>query len=1099
MNKIILKYIYFIFFIFESLIVTSQNSNLRFERFGLDDGLSQLTVNCIYQDSEGFIWLGTQSGLNKYSGISTKPFKVYSNKILDKNSLSDNWINAITEDTHNNIWIGTRAGLNKLDKKTNKITRYLSDPTDPNSLSNNNILGLYVDKKGFIWIKTPKDLNKLDTRTGKFYIYENNYDYFNESKSENPLPIISDSLGNLWIGSNQGLQYFDVGFEQPKTYDTQNSNISDNNVNAIVRDKKGNLWVGTNNGLNYYITKTKTFIKYFHDNEKNSISNNYITSLLLDHKGNLWIGTYNGGLNKFDFKENKIYTYKNDPMSSESLSHNVILSLYQDRSKILWVGTYGGGLDKIDIKKKKFKSMTTSNGLSYKEIAGLFIDNDSLFYVGYWGAGMDVINLKTKDKFNYSSQNRINKFRLKNDYVHVIKKLSDGYIWLGTRSGLELLDQKTGFIYDVSDIYKDIIVNNRVTAIAEDYNHTVWIGTEKGVITYNLLTKQLNTFYHNSKDSLSISENFVYAIIVDDKNRVWIGTKNGLNIYNQETNSFIKFFSDVNNPYSLSNNTVYALHQDYYGNIWVATGSGLNKTTYKSKRFITYTTNNGMPSNLIYAILEDNNHNIWVSTGYGLAKINDIVEKIYSYTKDDGLVSLEFNHGSYFRNHDGTLYFGGTEGINYFFPDSMKKNYNIPNMVFTKFKYRNNKREVSKYIENGQTINLTYKDHNIYIEFAALEFTNPKKNSYRYKLDKNNENDKWENLGNTNSISFYNLTYGTHKIYIEGSNNDRVWNKKPLELTIIVNPPFWRTIYAYISYFVIAFIIIFWYIKSKSKKLRKAQQLLRIKQLASLEIQKQKKELEVKNKSIFDSINYAQRIQQAIMPSEYLLKKLLPESFIFYKPKDIVSGDFYWVAEKEDKIFIAAVDCTGHGVPGAFMSIIGFDLLRNITKEQGVNNPSEILNRLNKGVSDTFSKNADENDVKDGMDLALIVIDRNSRELTFAGAMNPLYLVRNNKLIIIKGNRFSVGKASIDENQNFDEHKVKLQKGDVIYIFSDGYADQFGGQFGKKYKFRRFKHLLLTIHKLSPKKQKEFLDDNLKSWKGELEQVDDILIIGIKI
>ena len=1097
MNKTISKYLYFLFFVFQILIVTAQDNNLRFERLGLDDGLSQLTVNCIYQDSEGFIWLGTQSGLNKYSGTTKKPFEVYSNKILDKNSLSDNWINAITEDTHGNLWVGTRAGLNKINKKTNKITRYLTNPSDPNSLSNNNILGLFVDKKGFIWIKTPRDINKLDPRTEKFYIYENNYNYFSETKSENPLPIISDSLGNLWLGSNQGLQYFDIGFEQPKTYDKQSSTISDDNINAIVKDKKGNLWIGTNNGLNYFITKTHTFIKYYHDDEHNSISNNHITSLLLDHKGNLWIGTYNGGLDKFDFKQNKFFIYKNNPLSNESLSHNVILSLYQDRSKILWVGTYGGGLNKIDIKKKKFNSLTTGNGLSYKEMAGIFIDNDSLFYVGYWGAGMDVINLKTKDKFNYSSQNRISKFRLSNDYVHVIKKLSDGYIWLGLRSGLQILDQKTGFVYDISDIYKEIIINNRVTSIVEDYNHTVWIGTEKGVITYNLLTKQLNTFYHNSRDSLTISENFVYAIIVDNKNKIWIGTKNGLNVYNQETNTFTKFFSDVNNSYSLSNNNIYALHQDYYGNIWIATGSGLNKTTSTGKKFITYTTNNGMPSNLVYAILEDNNHNIWVSTGYGLAKINDILDKISTYTKDDGLVSLEFNHGSYFRNHDGTLYFGGTEGINYFFPDSMKNNKNIPSMVFTKFTYRNDKGEFSKYIEDKQTINLTYKDHNVYIEFAALEFTNPQKNSYRYKLDKNNE--KWEKLGNTNSISFYNLEYGTHKILIEGSNNDKKWNETPLELTIIVNPPFWRTIYAYMSYFLIIFIIVFWYIKSKSKKLRKAQQLLRIKQLASLEIQKQKRELEVKNKSIFDSINYAQRIQQAIMPSEYLFKKLLPDSFIFYKPKDIVSGDFYWVTEKDDKIFVAAVDCTGHGVPGAFMSIIGFDLLRNITKEQGVNNPSEILNRLNKGVSDTFSKNVDDNDVKDGMDLSLVVIDKNNKELTYSGAMNPLYLIRNNKLIIVKGNRFSVGKASVNENQNFDEHKIKLQQGDMLYIFSDGYPDQFGGQFGKKYKFRRFKHLLLTIHKLSANKQKEFLEDNLNSWKGELEQVDDILIIGIKV
>ncbi len=234
------------------------------------------------------------------------------------------------------------------------------------------------------------------------------------------------------------------------------------------------------------------------------------------------------------------------------------------------------------------------------------------------------------------------------------------------------------------------------------------------------------------------------------------------------------------------------------------------------------------------------------------------------------------------------------------------------------------------------------------------------------------------------------------------------------------------------------------------------------------------------------------------MPSEFLFKKLLPEYFILFKPKDVVSGDFYWVSEKDNKIYIAAVDCTGHGVPGAFMSIIGFDLLRNITKEQGIEDPAEILNRMNQGVSETFSKNTD-GDVKDGMDLSIIVIDRTNNVLSFAGAMNPVYVIRNNRIIEIKGNRFSVGKSTDSTTEHFDEHQIQLRTSDMVYIFSDGYPDQFGGQFGKKYKFRRFRHVLLTIHKLPAKKQQEFLEDNFNSWKGELEQLDDVLVIGVKI
>jgi serine phosphatase RsbU (regulator of sigma subunit) len=269
--------------------------------------------------------------------------------------------------------------------------------------------------------------------------------------------------------------------------------------------------------------------------------------------------------------------------------------------------------------------------------------------------------------------------------------------------------------------------------------------------------------------------------------------------------------------------------------------------------------------------------------------------------------------------------------------------------------------------------------------------------------------------------------------------------------------------------------------------------------MAALEIAKQKEELAVKNKNITDSINYAKRIQEAMLPSEFLFRKLVPQSFLFYKPKDIVSGDFYWISERENKIFIAAVDCTGHGVPGAFMSIIGFDLLRNITRDQGVEQPSQILNLLNMGISDTFSRHSADTAVKDGMDVSLVVIDRNQRNIEFSGAMNPIYIARENRIIEVKGNRFSIGRIEGSEDLKFDNHVIAYKPGDMIYIFSDGYADQFGGPLGKKFKFRRFKHLLLTIHGLPLSKQKAFLEENFDSWKGQLEQVDDIMVIGIRL
>ena len=1087
-------------FLVLSFNLKSQVNELRFEHIGLKDGLSQLAINCIFQDSDGFIWVGTQSGLNKYSGTTYNPFIKYFNNPANINSLSDNWIYSIDEDNYGNLWIGTKSGLNKLNKRTNKITRYLANDNDPNSLSDNLAKGVLVSNDGYIWVKTTHELNKFDPRTEKFYINEHAYNMSNNINTDRGLPIVEDETGNLFIGSDYGLLYFDRDFEQFKYYNVQKANISNNIVESILIDKNNNIWVGTANGLNKFDRETKTSTKYFYSEVPNFLNNNRIKCIIEDKHDNLWIGTDGNGLNKLDVKNNKYYSFTNSTNNYESISHNTVYSLFLDKSNILWVGTYGGGLNKIDIKKKNIHSISVKNGLTHKEIAGMYIDQDRYFYVGLWGYGLNIIDLKNQTQGYYSikhysaDENSINK--ISNNYPYIIKKLSDGNIWLGHKVGIDLIDPKTQKAIDIKEIYPEININSRVTAIIEDKNKNVWIGTTKGLYFFNLKTKNPKIFIHNYKDKSSLSNNNVYAVILDNKDRIWVGTENGLNLYDKKTGTFKKYYSNINKSNSLSNNNIYALYKDLEGCLWIATTSGLNKFNIETNKFKLYTTNEGLPDNLVYSIQEDYNGVMWVSTGFGIASINKQGE-IRSFSKDDGSLSLEFNHGSYYRSKTGEIYFGGTEGISYFQPDSIKDNPFIPSLVFTKLSVRKENKIQELFIKDGDIIELTYKNNNLKLEFAAIEFTNPIKNSYKYKIDGIDEN--WQELGNINFIDYPNLQPGKYNIKVIGSNNDLVWNSNPISITIIIKPLIWLTKWAISAYLLLVLFIIIYYVKSKTNKLKTENQELLLKQLASLEIAKQKKELEIKNKNITDSINYAKRIQQAMMPSQFLFKTLLPKSFIFFKPKDVVSGDFYWIAEKNNKIFITAVDCTGHGVPGAFMSIIGFDLLRNITNEQKIEDPAEILNRMNKGVSETFSSDTNDGYINDGMDLSIIVIDKTNSTLSFAGAMNPVYVIRNNKIIEIKGNRFSVGKSSDSTKEYFDKHKIQLLSNDMIYIFSDGFPDQFGGQFGKKYKFRRFRQTLLKINGLPVEKQKDFLEDSFNSWKGELEQLDDVLVIGIKI
>ena len=261
----------------------------------------------------------------------------------------------------------------------------------------------------------------------------------------------------------------------------------------------------------------------------------------------------------------------------------------------------------------------------------------------------------------------------------------------------------------------------------------------------------------------------------------------------------------------------------------------------------------------------------------------------------------------------------------------------------------------------------------------------------------------------------------------------------------------------------------------------------------------QREELEDKHRDIMDSIKYAKRIQEAILPPRNLVRKLLPNSFILYKPKDIVSGDFYWMEEKDGKTLFAAVDCTGHGVPGAFMSIVGFNILKYVVNNNGITEPAKILDALNIGVNETLHQSYKGSTSKDGMDITLCAIDYKKKELQYAGAFNPLFIIREGKLIEIKADKFPIGYYVGEDAKPYTNHVIPLQSGDCVYIFSDGYADQFGGPRGKKFMVNQFRRTLMELHQLSVDEQKSTLDSIIEKWRGEQEQVDDILVIGFKV
>jgi len=1075
--------------------IFAQGQIINAELFTIENGLSQTSIHCVIQDSKGFLWVGTQDGLNKYDGYSFKTFK---NEPHDTSSISNNYIHCIFEDSQGEIWVGTNFGLNKYDRFSNTFTHFLADPSDPDKLKENEVYTIYEDSKGLLWIKTINYLTRLNPKTLKFRHYSHYNDVFNFVAVNTKFAIMEDEDEVLWVGTKDGLNFFDQKLEIFKRYAhdlSDDNSISDNRVKMIYLDSKGNFWIGTENGLNKFDRKRETFKKYYSDPDRpNSLLNSNINVIFEDKSGDLWIGTDNG-LNKYisaidGFESFTALTHQNQNKLITSIT-----SIIQDNSDIIWIGSLQG-LIKMEQRKQSFRlydnSKDNSPLFSNNYISAILKDFRARIWVGTWGTGLHLYNRKTNhiEKFNAANSN------LKNDYIHKIFQDKSGKIWVGTQNGIYFYDENKNAFYSFENKkLLNIFRTNRVYDIMQDSKDNIWVACRNGL--HKVSGDSLKSYYNNSNDINSLSSNLVYCIVEDRHGKIWIGCEYGFNCLDTNADSIKRF---VRNEYSctncLSSNEIINIFEDKKNDcLWIGTVNGLNKFTPENESFKTYTEKNGLPNNIIYAILQDNSGNLWMSTNRGISKFDPSKEEFYNFGMSDGLQNYEFNIGAYYKSFDGEMFFGGISGFNSFYPDSVKKRQYIPNIEITSVELLMDKTNKLINIGRDRIIKIPYDNNLITIEFSALDFSMPEKNNYAYKLEGLEE--EWIALGNRRYATF-SLPSGKYIFKVKGSNSDFVWNEAGAELQMIVETPLWKHPLAYVFYVLLAIFSVFLLIQYRTRSLRKSNFELKEKELIAEQIALQKEELTLKNKSITDSIIYAKRIQEALMPSMNLFSRLLPDSFLLHKAKDIVSGDFYWVNEKNNKTFLAIVDCTGHGVPGAFMSIIGFELLRKITDDQGIENADQILNDLNKGIALTFGKDSSNIRLKDGMDIAMCVLDKDKKELEFAGAFRPMYFVRDNKIEEIRGDRFSVGLLDNSEEIQITKTTIKLKKNDVFYFFSDGYADQFGGPESKKYKYRRFRHLLLTIHKLPLDQQKAILEKSFDEWKGNLEQVDDILIVGLR-
>jgi ligand-binding sensor domain-containing protein/signal transduction histidine kinase/CheY-like chemotaxis protein/AraC-like DNA-binding protein len=803
--------------------VVAQHKKLSFKHYSINDGLSQNAVLNILQDRDDFIWIGTEDGLNKFDGYD---FTIYKHISKDKTSLSNSKISVLMEDPRGTLWIGTANGLNRYDRKLDQFESIDLDPQkkgEPHEI----VTALQYDTRGNFWIGTLGGLKHYHADQEKISTY-----YLNDPKrypgNNKVRAIFEDRQKFLWVSIGNDLKRFDpvkcVFLPLPEVLE-KNNLLKGSIVRVIRQDAKGDYWFGTESqGLFHYQPAKGTCVNYRYDPKNaNSIAGNIVRDLFFNSPSELWIGTRDG-LSLMNTETGIFSKYQYNRYDDKALSHNSVRHIIKDRSGTLWIGTYYGGVNIFNPSNVNFSTiaeqLADNPGLNFPVVSSIITETDGGLYIGTEGGGLNYIDRKKnlyKSDWIKGNTHRIIKSMLKDE---------DGIIWLGTFDGLASLNTRTNK-FNVHSLGQsaDGTTNTQIFALAKN-KQGLWLGTDgKGLIRIHQNGEQ--QVYLQTNEKHSISGNTVYALLNGPGNSLWIGTEKGLNIMDQN-GLFRHYENEEANPNSINHNLVSALFTDSRGQLWVGTkGGGLNLLDQRSKKFYAINTTQGLANNIVHSIREDRKGNIWVSTNKGLSRITlknlrlPLQPQMYSitnYTIADGLQSNQFGANAAAVGADDELLFGGINGITTFFPEQIVKNTHKPKVVLTELLIKNKVTDrlnedspLKASITETDKIILRHDQAFINIKFAALNYVNPAKNKYAYKLE-GFEDDDWHYVGNQRTAAYTNLDAGKYRFMVKSANNDGVWNEVPKVISITVLPPWWKSWWAFTGYaFIIAFLLYLYY------------------------------------------------------------------------------------------------------------------------------------------------------------------------------------------------------------------------------------------------------------------------------------------------
>jgi ligand-binding sensor domain-containing protein/serine phosphatase RsbU (regulator of sigma subunit) len=952
-----------------------------------------------------------------------------------ENGLPNDPITDIFEDDKGAIWIGFQTkGLVKW-KNGDILNHYTKNdglPTNAvNSISQNS-------KNGDILIGT----------NAGFSILKNNYNFENYNFLDGLCNGYTREVkvfgNNIWIGNGSGLAVYNGKKFKPIAY--SNEFFNGTNITVIETDSEGNIWLGTQgNGLLKY-----DGLKFTTYRTEDGLPSNFILDILIDNNG-VWIATQKGLVK---MKDEKIIGINNP--EKDGLKDFIVRSISKSKDGVYFISS-SGGIFEYDL--NSFKKIMTEQGLKSNEfIFDIKLADNGILWAG-GNQGLYKIDNDIVTKI-YDKDNS----KLENGSVLDLEFSRDGSLWIVQNSKVSrLVNEK---IEDLTKLLK-IPKSLEVKDIEFDNNGDIWIATTFGLGEFKNDTLII---YNESNGTVQPKTNC--AVTIGNNNEIIYSTYgSGFSIFDGEN------FINYNTENGLSNNNVEEIAVDSKNNYWIALDGGAVQM-FDGESFKQHKIKDGVSSDESFTLYVDDLDNVWVGTyGGGVCFYDGNIWN--SIDSRDGLHNNTIK--SICGSNGNKYWFGSRYGITSYTPKHQTPKIFVEKIETTNKSYNFSENFKVKFIVDEKVSFLL--NSNCY---------NTKKEKQKYIIEVERKGKKIDKVIASNEFVFRPEKTGKYKLVFRSIDRDMNYSN-PLSINFSVVGPWYLNPKTAIPIWGSLFLLISFSIYTTRKYISQRRYTLKLKEEAQIKDREARERLEEKNKEILDSINYAKRIQSAILPSNRAVKAYLKNSFVLYKPKDVIAGDFYWLEYYDNKTYFAAADCTGHGVPGAMISLVCNNALNRSVREYNLTDPGKILDNTKELVVEEFGK-SDEN-VKDGMDIALCCIEGD--KLKYAGAYNPLWLVRDKKLQKIGADRQPIG--SFEYSKPFKSHEIKLKKGDSIYVFSDGFMDQFGGERGKKYKSLKFQDFLLSIQEENMRKQRELLNKEIEEWKGELEQIDDICIMGVRI